>query len=123
MGAPCCFSWNNKKESEKSKVGNKGQFIIKESKKDGSKRSFQQRYIFIYQDEHKDEVRVTCEVMDVCTSFEDALKKYDRDNNTEKNKNSETGEYIYSIHLLISDESLDGEVCNAYIYTYDGKGL
>jgi hypothetical protein len=64
-----------------------------------------------------------CEVMDVCTSFEDALRKYDKENNTEKNKGSETGEYIYSIHLLISDDSMEGEVCNAYIYTYDGRGL
>lgn len=66
---------------------------------------------------------MTVEVMDVCSSFEDALKKYDRENYTEKNKNSETGEYIFSIHLLLSDESLDGEVCNAYIYTFDGRGL
>ena len=61
--------------------------------------------------------------MDVCTTFKDALKKFDKDNGTEKNKVSETGEYIYSIHLLLSDESLDGEVCNAYVYTFDGKGL
>jgi len=68
-------------------------------------------------------VRVVCEITDICTSFENALKKYDKENNTEKNPTSETGEYIYSIHLLISDDSLDGEVCNAYIYTYDGRGL
>ena len=46
--------------------------------------------------------------MDVCTSFEDALKKYDKENHTEKNKLSETGDYIYSIHLLLSDDSMDG---------------
>jgi hypothetical protein len=68
-------------------------------------------------------VRVVCEVMDVLTSFDDALKRYDSENYTEKNKLSETGEYIYSIHLLLSDDSLEGEVCNAYIYTFDGRGL
>lgn len=57
------------------------------------------------------------------TSFDDALKRYDRSNYTEKNKESETGEYIYSIHLLLSDQSLEGEVCNAYIYTFDDRGL
>jgi len=46
--------------------------------------------------------------MDVCTSFESALKKFDAANRTEKSYLSETGEYIYSIHLLISDESLGG---------------
>lgn len=61
--------------------------------------------------------------MDIITSFDDAFKKYDKDNNTEKSKESETGEYIYSIHMLLSDDSLDGEVCNAYVYTFDGKGL
>lgn len=68
-------------------------------------------------------MRVTCEVMNVCTSFDDALKKFDAENHTEKAASSESGEYIYSIHLLISDSSLDGEVFNVYIYTYDGKGL
>lgn len=61
--------------------------------------------------------------MDVITPFEDALKKYDAENHTEKSKDSEVGVFIYSIHLLISDESMAGEVCNAYIYTYDQKGL
>ena len=61
--------------------------------------------------------------MDICTEFEDAIKKYDRENNTEKSYTSETGEYIYSIHLLISDPSLEGEVSNAYIYTFDDRGL
>ena len=44
--------------------------------------------------------------MDVMTSFQDALKKYDKENQTEKHKESETGEHIFSIHLLISDDSL-----------------
>lgn len=57
------------------------------------------------------------------TSFEKALKKYDAENHTEKSYLSETGDYIYSIHLLLSDSSLNGEVCNAYIYTYVGRGL
>ena len=61
--------------------------------------------------------------MDVTTPFGDALKKYDSDNNTEKEYTSEAGEYIYSIHLLLSDGSLDGEVINAYIYTFDGRGF
>lgn len=61
--------------------------------------------------------------MDVLTSFEEALKRYDSDNNTEKSTMSESGGYIYSIHLLLSDESLEGEVCNAYIYTFDGRGI
>lgn len=41
--------------------------------------------------------------MDVRTSFDNALKKYDSENHTEKQYHSETGEYIFSIHLLISD--------------------
>jgi hypothetical protein len=61
--------------------------------------------------------------MNVCTKFEDALKKFDSDNHTEKLSTSESGDYIYSIHLLISDDTLSGEVFNAYIYTFDGKGL
>uniref|UniRef100_A0A1J3JR11 Uncharacterized protein n=4 Tax=Noccaea caerulescens TaxID=107243 RepID=A0A1J3JR11_NOCCA len=77
----------------------------------------------IAKDDHEEDVRVTVEIMNVCTSFEDALKKFDAENHTEKLATSETGDYIYSIHLLISDGSLDGEVFNAYIYTYDGKGL
>lgn len=68
-------------------------------------------------------MRVTVEVMDIKTSFEDALKKYDSENHTEKQYLSESGDYIFSMHLLISDESLGGEVFNAYIYTYDGRGL
>jgi hypothetical protein len=51
------------------------------------------------------------------------LKKYDEENHTEKQKDSEVGKFIYSIHLLLSDASLNGEVCNAYIYTYDQRGL
>ena len=66
---------------------------------------------------------MTVEVMDITTPFEHALKKYDSDNNTEKDYNSETGDYLYSIHLLLSDGSLDGEVINAYIYTFDGRGF
>ena len=46
--------------------------------------------------------------MNVCTKFDDALKKFDTDNHTEKLSTSETGDYIYSIHLLISDASLEG---------------
>ena len=46
--------------------------------------------------------------MDVVTPFEEALRKYDADNHTEKSKDSEVGEFIYSIHLLISDESMSG---------------
>lgn len=61
--------------------------------------------------------------MDIKTAFEDALKKYDSENHTEKQYTSESGDYIFSIHLVISDDSLNGEVCNAYIYTYDGRGL
>ncbi len=61
--------------------------------------------------------------MDVVTPFEDALKKYDSENHTEKSRESEVGQFVYSIHLLLSDDSLAGEVCNAYIYTYDQKGL
>lgn len=33
------------------------------------------------------------------------------------------GRYIYNIHLAISDYSLEGEIFNVYIYTYDGCGL
>ena len=83
----------------------------------------QQRYLFVDLDDHKDEVKVVCEVMDVCTSFDNALKKYDEDNHTEKHRDSEVGRFIYSIHLLLSDSSLNGEVCNAYIYTHDRRGL
>jgi hypothetical protein len=36
-------------------------------------------------------VRVVCEVMDVLTSFDKAIKKYDKENFTEKNTVSETG--------------------------------
>lgn len=61
--------------------------------------------------------------MDVCTEFGHALKKFERENNTEKEYQSESGEYIYSIHLLLSDGSMQGEVCNAYIYTFDDRGL
>lgn len=66
---------------------------------------------------------MSVEVMNVCTKFDDALKKFDNSNHTEKLATSESGDYIYSIHLLISDDTLNGEVFNAYIYTYDGKGL
>lgn len=66
---------------------------------------------------------MTVEVMNVCTKFDEALKKFDTDNHTEKLATSETGDYIYSIHLLISDDTLNGEVFNAYVYTYDGRGL
>lgn len=66
---------------------------------------------------------MVCEVMDVQSSFDEALRKYDKDNFTEKSKVSETGEYIFGIHLLISDSSMDGEVCNAYVYTFDERGL
>jgi hypothetical protein len=76
-----------------------------------------------YADDHEEDVRVTVEVMSVCTKFDEALKKYDSDNHTEKLATSESGDYIYSIHLLVSDASLEGEVFNAYIYTFDGKGL
>ena len=62
-------------------------------------------------------------MMDVMTSFDDALRRYDAENTTEKNDVSQSGQYIYSIHLLLSDESLEGEVCNAYVYTFDGRGL
>jgi hypothetical protein len=41
--------------------------------------------------------------MDVITTFEEALRKYDAENHTEKSKESEVGEFVYSIHLLISD--------------------
>ena len=61
--------------------------------------------------------------MDVLTSFDGALRRYDSANVTEKNGLSQSGEYIYCIHLLLSDESLGGEVCNAYVYTFDGRGL
>ena len=61
--------------------------------------------------------------MDVITTFEEALRKYDAENHTEKSKESEIGVFVYSIHLLISDESMTGEVCNAYVYTHDQKGL
>ena len=66
---------------------------------------------------------MTVEVMDVCTEFSSALRKYEKENNTEKEYTSEAGEYIYSIHLLLSDPSMQGEVCNAYIYTFDDKGI
>ena len=56
------------------------------------------------------------------TTYEKALKKYDGKNFTEKSFESQEGEYIYNIHFVITDSSLEGEVFNVYIYSYDGKG-
>ena len=75
-----------------------------------------------YLDNHSDDVKVSCEFVEVFTTYERALKKYDAKNNTEKFYESQEGDYIYNIHFVITDKSLDGELFNAYIYSYDGKG-
>lgn len=41
----------------------------------------------------------------------------------EKEFQHEHGKYIYNIHFVISDKSLNGEVFNVYLYTYDGRGI
>ena len=41
----------------------------------------------------------------------------------EKDYKHEHGRYIYSIHFAISDASMEGEIYNLYLYTYDGKGV
>lgn len=70
-----------------------------------------------------DDVSVVCEFVECFTSFGDALRRYDAQNHTEKRYDTAEGEYIYSVHYAITDGSLNGEVFNVYIYTYDNKGL
>lgn len=60
--------------------------------------------------------------MDVFTSFENALKKFDDANLIEKEYEHENGKYIYNIHFAISDDTLTNEIYNVYLYTYDEKG-
>jgi hypothetical protein len=51
------------------------------------------------------------------------LRKFDEENLVEKEYQHENGKYIYNVHFAISDPSLEGEVYNVYLYTFDGKGL
>lgn len=44
--------------------------------------------------------------MEVFTSFENALRKFDADNLVEKEYTHENGKYIYNIHFAISDDSI-----------------
>ncbi len=78
--------------------------------------------LFLILDHHDKNVRVTCEFVEVFTSYERALRKFDSKNFTEKSYESQEGEYIYNIHFAITDPSLNGEVFNVYLYTFDGKG-
>jgi hypothetical protein len=41
----------------------------------------------------------------------------------EKEYQHEHGKYIYNIHFAISDASMQGEVYNIYLYTYDDRGI
>lgn len=66
---------------------------------------------------------VVCEFVECFTNFSDALRKYDSNNHVEKRYESSEGEYIYSIHYVVTDESLKGELFNVYVYTYDKRGL
>ncbi len=74
-------------------------------------------------DHHHTEVSVVCEFVECFTTFGDALKRYDAVNHVEKRYESAEGEYIYSVHYAITDSSLNGELFNVYLYTYDKKGL
>ena len=40
----------------------------------------------------------------------------------EKEYQHQNGKYIYNIHFAISDPSLDGQIYNVYLFTYDGRG-
>lgn len=59
-------------------------------------------------DFHVEEVTVVCEFVECFTNFSDALRKYDSNNHVEKRYESSEGEYIYSIHYVVTDESLKG---------------
>lgn len=64
-----------------------------------------------------------CEFVECFTSFGDALRRFDSANHTEKKYEHQEGEYIYNVHYVITDESMEGELFNVYLYTYDKRGL
>lgn len=66
---------------------------------------------------------VNCEFVECFTNFSDALRRYDAQNHTEKRYESAEGDYIYSVHYVVTDSSMDGELFNIYLYTYDKRGL
>ena len=74
-------------------------------------------------DIHLEEVSVVVEFVECFTHFKDALKRYDSHNHIEKRFESAEGEYIYSVHYAVTDASLEGELFNIYLYTYDKRGL
>ena len=68
-------------------------------------------------------MRIKCEFYEVFSNFDHALRKFDEDNMVEKDYQHEHGKYIYNIHFAISDASMEGEIYNVYLYTFDGKGV
>lgn len=66
---------------------------------------------------------VNCEFVECFTTFSDALRRYDAQNHTDKRYESAEGEYIYSVHYVITDSSMEGELFNVYLYTYDQRGF
>ena len=64
-----------------------------------------------------------CEFVECFTPFSDALRRYDAHNHVEKRFDTGEGDYIYSVHFVIPDESMEGELFNVYLYTYDKRGL
>ncbi len=50
------------------------------------------------------------------------MKKFDKDNITEKAYDSNDGEFIYNVQFVVTDNSMDGDVFSIYLYTYDGRG-
>ena len=59
-------------------------------------------------DLHLEEVVVSCEFVECFTNFSDALRRYDSQNHTEKRYDSAEGDYIYSVHYVVTDNSMDG---------------
>ena len=66
---------------------------------------------------------ISCEFVECFTNFSDALRRYDAQNHTEKRYESAEGEYMYSVHYVVTDSSMEGELFNIYIYTHDKRGL
>jgi hypothetical protein len=41
---------------------------------------------------------------------------------TEKDYESTGGKFIYNIELLVTDNSMDGDIFSVFLYTFDDKG-
>ena len=78
----CSSADSLKKKVKRAKIETKVLTTNKKIKKVTLKELFSRGTFLLNTDDHNEEVRVTCEVMDVVTAFEDALKKYDPENHT-----------------------------------------